>query len=151
MRKFEVVSRCKDMNVKLPERSTVGSAGYDFFAIEDITIEPLSLHKPVLIKTGIKASMEEDEVLLLFNRSSNPIKKGLVLANSVGVIDKSFYNNKDNEGEIGFLFYNVSDTPITINKNDKLGQGIFTKFLITDSDDYKAGNERTGGFGSTGK
>ena len=151
MRDFEVVSRCGDMYVKLPERSTIGSAGYDFFAIEDIDIEPSIVNgnykKPTLVKTGVKARMQNNEVLLLCNRSSNPGKKNLILANSIGVVDSSYYNNFD----IGFLFYNIGSEVTHISKGDKLGQGIFMQFLIVDGDDYNYGVERTGGFGSTGK
>ena len=64
---------------------------------------------PTLIPTGIKAYMLDDEVLYLYNRSSNPKKKGLILANSVGVIDKDYYGNPDNDGHIMFAFYNIKD------------------------------------------
>ena len=91
--------------------------------------------------------MDNDEVLLLYNRSSNPKKKGLVLANSVGVIDKDYYNNDDNEGHIMFAFYNIKDEDIIIKKGEAVGQGVFSKYLI--SDDDKATGNRIGGFGST--
>ena len=58
-----------------------------------------------------------------------------------------YYNNLDNEGEIGFLFYNLSNEPVIIEKGDKLGQGIFQKYYITDDD--KTEGVRAGGFGST--
>ncbi|MBQ7257942.1 MAG: dUTP diphosphatase [Abditibacteriota bacterium] len=105
--------------------------------------------KPKLLWTGIKAYMLEDEYLGLYNRSSNPKKLGLILANGVGVVDSDYYNNPDNEGEIGFAFYNIFPWTIKIKKGDKLGQGIFTKFLKADNDD--ATQEREGGFGSTGE
>ena len=60
-----------------------------------------------------------------------------------------YYNNLDNEGEIGFLFYNLSNEPVIIEKGDKLGQGIFQKYYITHDDDTNS--IRTGGFGSTGE
>ena len=117
-----------------------------FKAITSGDTEPL---KPTLIKTGIKAYMQEDEVLYIYNRSSNPMKKGLVMANSVGVIDSDYFENPDNDGHIMFAFYNFYPFDVTIKKGDKIGQGIFEKFLITD-DDCTEG-ERTGGFGSTGE
>ena len=55
---------------------------------------------PTLVKTGIKAYMQDDEVLMLYNRSSNPKKNGLILSNSVGVVDKDYYGNQDNDGHI---------------------------------------------------
>ena len=60
-----------------------------------------------MIPTGIKAQFPEDEMLLLFNRSSNPKKKGLIILNGVGVVDSDYYNNTDNEGEMAFVFYNM--------------------------------------------
>lgn len=157
-RHFAVVSSYPS-TLPLPIRSTANSAGYDFFAPEDITIPPsivLNLNdrpisktsKPTLVKTGIKAYMNKDEVLYLFNRSSNPSKRGLILANSTGVVDSDYVDNPDNKGEIGFLFYNVSGKPVTIKKGEKIGQGVFQKFLITDDDNTNT--TRTGGFGSTG-
>ena len=67
---------------------------------------------------------------------------------SVGIIDADYFNNPDNDGEMFFGFYNVSNEPVQIKKGEKLGQGIFMKYLKTDDD--KADGERAGGFGSTG-
>lgn len=159
-RGFEVAKDFLNQQVSLPERSTKNSAGYDFFALEDTEIPSFyqqllekvvsgEVLKPTLIKTGIKAYMQEDEVLSIYNRSSNPMKKGLVLANSVGIIDSDYYSNPDNDGHIMFAFYNFLPFSVTVKKGDKIGQGIFTKFLKADDDCAKG--ERTGGFGSTGK
>lgn len=102
-----------------------------------------------LVPTGVKAQMANDEVLMLFNRSSNPVKKGLVLINGVGVIDKDYYNNEQNEGEISFAFANTTDKDVVIEMNEKLGQGVFVKYFTTNDD--KVETKRKGGFGSTGK
>lgn len=150
MRKFYKVERVKDIEFNLPKRSTVGSAGYDFECIERVEIPPMTVGcNPTLIMTGVKAEMPHCETLLLFNRSSNPKKKKLVLANGVGVIDSDYYNNPDNEGEIGFPFYNISNETVVIEKGDKLGQGVFVNYGIVVDDE--AEGERVGGFGSTGK
>ena len=134
----------------IPERNTAYSAGYDIEAAEDTIIPSFKKGmKPTLIKTGIKAYMQDDEVLILANRSSNPGKKGLILANSIGVIDKDYYGNEDNDGHIMFAFFNVKDEDIEIKKGDCIGQAIFQKYLITDDD--KAQGDRMGGFGSTSK
>ena len=93
--------------------------------------------------------MQDDEVLILANRSSNPKKKGLILANSIGVIDKDYYENPDNDGHIMFAFYNIKEEDIEIKKGECIGQGIFQKYLVTDDDN--AQGERVGGFGSTSK
>lgn len=155
MRKFEFVNRMistgyemRETGINLPIRKTKYSAGYDIEAAEDTIIPAYkSGIKPTLVKTGVKALMQDDEVLLLYNRSSNPKKKNLILANGVGVIDKDYYGNPDNDGEIMFAFYNIGDEDITIKKGEAIGQGIFQKYLITDNDNSTG--ERIGGFGST--
>ncbi len=91
--------------------------------------------------------MQDDEVMMLYNRSSNPKKKGLILSNSVGVIDKDYYGNSDNDGHVMFAFYNIKEEDIMIKKGEAIGQAVFQKYLITDDD--KAQGERVGGFGST--
>lgn len=148
VRGFEVCKGYEDKDINLPVRKTKYSAGYDIECAID-TIVPAKNEIPTFIPTGIKAYMEEDEVLYLYNRSSNPKKKGLVLANSVGVIDKDYYGNPDNDGHIMFAFYNVKDEDITIKKGEAIGQGVFMKYLITDDDN--ASGSRKGGFGSTDK
>lgn len=104
-------------------------------------------NKPVLVPTGIKAYMLEDEKLDLYNRSSNPLKNGLILTNGVGLIDSDYYENESNDGHIMFQFINNSFDDIIIKKGDRIGQGVFTKFLKADNDVH--GGLRTGGHGST--
>lgn len=110
-------------------------------------IEDRTGFKPTLVPTGVKANMFVDEYLQLANRSSNP-KKGLVLANGIGVIDKDYFENEDNDGHIFFAFFNFSENDYVIKKHDKIGQGIFHKYLLTSDDTAKG--IRNGGFGSTG-
>ena len=150
--KFEFTGILKEINEegsykRLPERSTKKSAGYDFYNPERVEIEPHSLK---LIKTGIKAQFPNDMALKLYNRSSNPKKKGVFLANGVGIVDADYYGNSDNDGEIGFMFYNFTDTIVTFEAGDKLGQGIFEKYY-TVTNEAEITSERTGGFGSTGE
>ena len=149
-RGFEIAKGYENAGVNLPVRKTNYSAGYDVEALEDTIIPSFRKGaKPTLVKTGIKAYMGEDEVLILANRSSNPGKKGLILANSIGVIDSDYYGNPDNDGHIMFAFYNIKDEDITIKKGDAIGQAIFQKYFIADND--VAGGTRLGGFGSTSK
>lgn len=147
MRKFEFVERInkeKEGYYRLPERATVGSAGYDFYNPKKVVCKA---HEITMISTGIKAKFAQDEVLLLVNRSSNPKKKGLIIPNSIGVIDSDYYDNEDNEGEMAFAFYNIKDEDTVIEQGEKLGQGIFMRYGITKDDNAKG--TRTGGFGST--
>lgn len=153
MRRFEIVEKYYAEGLgeaKTPERSTAKSAGYDFFNPERVEIPPYKIgDNPFMVRTGIKAVMPDDECLMLVNRSSNPKKKKLVIPNSIGIIDADYYNNPDNEGEMFFAFYNMSNETVVIEAGEKLGQGIFVKFGVTENDN--ATGERVGGFGSTGK
>lgn len=149
-RGFEIAKGFENAEINLPKRKTKYSAGYDIEAAEDCIIPSFKKGmKPTLVKTGIKAYMMDDEVLILANRSSNPGKKGLILANSIGVIDKDYYGNQDNDGHIMFAFYNIKDEDTVIKKGDAVGQAIFQKLLVTDNDE--ATGDRIGGFGSTSK
>lgn len=150
IRGFEVAKGFEDKNINLPIRKTKYSAGYDIEAAEDCIIPAFKPGQaPTLVKTGLKAYMKDDEYLMLCNISSNPKKKGLILANSVGIVDKDYYENPDNDGHIMFAFFNVKDVDVEIKKGDAIGQGIFKQYLVTDDD--VAEGERLGGFGSTNK
>ena len=149
-RGFEIAKGFENSNINLPVRSTKNSAGYDVEAAEDCIIPAFKPgQKPTLVKTGIKAYMESDEVLILANRSSNPGKKGLILANSIGVVESDYYENPDNDGHIMYAFFNFKAEDVEIKKGERIGQAIFQKYLVTDND--IAQGERTGGFGSTNK
>ncbi len=149
-RGFEVAKGFENAGINLPVRKTKNSAGYDIEAAEDVVVPAFKPgQKPTLVKTGLKAYCEPDEFFMLCNRSSNPGKRGLVVANSVGIIDSDYYGNVDNDGHVMFAFYNFFDHDVEIKKGDAIGQAIFMKYLITDDDNAKG--ERTGGFGSTSK
>lgn len=169
VRGFEVVRGCEKQDIQLPMRQTVHSAGYDFESAEDVTIPPIWQHifqvlisklsivtdphehgkliKPTLVRTGVKAYMPKDEALFLYNRSSNPIKKFLLLTNGVGVVDSDYYENDSNDGHIMFQFINFGITDKQIKKGERIGQGVFQKFLKADND--VAHGQREGGHGST--
>ena len=150
IRGFEVAKGFEDKGINIPVRKTKNSAGYDIEAAEDVMVPAFKAGmKPTLITTGLKAYMQADEMLCLYNRSSNPGKKGLILANSVGIVDSDYYGNPDNDGHIMFAFFNFKDEDVEIKKGDCIGQGIFEKFLIADRDN--AEDQRMGGFGSTSK
>lgn len=145
LRGFEVVNKRKtDVEIHLPTRADRGSAGYDFYCTIDKEVQPNEIVK---IWTDIKAYMGEDEVLLLDVRSSMGGK--FMLANTIGVIDSTYYDNESNEGNIGFFLKNISNEVQTIHVGDRIGQGIFTKYLTVDND-VVLSDKRTGGFGSSG-
>lgn len=146
MRRFEKCTTATE-TTRLPQRSTEKAAGYDFFSPVPVTIGPKQWG---MIKTNVKAQMEDDDVLLIFPRSSLGIKKHLMLANTTGVIDADYYNNSDNEGNIILALYNYGDRAQHIDIGDKVAQGIFLKFGITADDATAAKVTRNGGIGSTG-
>ena len=147
MRGFKVVSKYQGQMINLPRRHSKDSAGYDFEAAVDIEIKA-NQKIPVLIPTGVKVYMEQNEFLLLVNRSGTPRKKGLVMPNGVGIIDSDYYDNPSNEGEIFMQVINISDQDVTIKKGERIGQGIFLPFLKTEDDQVLG--QRIGGFGSSG-
>lgn len=143
-RGFELVEAYKNEIELLPKRETTHAAGYDLKAAETVVIKPGEIK---LVPTGVKAYMQEDEAIFLYDRSSNPKKKGIILINSVGVIDSDYYNNENNEGLMFAQFQNITSETVVIEKYDRIMQGVFTKFLKTDND--ISGGKRVGGLGST--
>lgn len=140
-RYFEVAEGFNEEDVVLPTRQTTKSAGYDFTASEDVTI-PVGQMR--LVKTGVAAQMQDDEVLELFVRSSLAYKHQVTLQNSVGIIDRDFFPNP-----IGVLLRNEGEKPFVVKKGERIAQGLFKKYLKTTNDHVEA--KRNGGFGSTGK
>ncbi|MBP7254069.1 MAG: dUTP diphosphatase [Negativicutes bacterium] len=145
-RGFEIVSYYQEKNIILPSRKTKFSAGYDIATAENIILLPQQV---TLIPTGIKAYMQADEYLGVHIRSSIAIKQKLTLINNVGVIDADYYKNVENEGHIMIPVYNYNQSSVTIEKDTRIAQGIFYRYLLASDD--KAENIRIGGIGSTGK
>jgi dUTP pyrophosphatase len=133
--------------ITMPRRGTARSAGYDIFAPFDFELKPM---EEIKIPTGIKAYMLEDEVLKFHPRSGLGFKYYLRLANQTGVVDSDFYNNPSNEGHIYVKLRNEGDKIVSIKQGEAFCQAIFEKYLLIDGDDF-TGNERVGGFGSTGR
>lgn len=134
-------------NIKLPRRATTGSAGYDFYAPEDIEIAP---GDSIKIPTGIRVKIEEGWVLKIYPRSGLGFKYRLQLANTVGILDSDYYYS-DNEGHIFIKITNDSreGKVVSIKEGEAFAQGIFVEYGITVDDDTTA--IRNGGFGSTSK
>ena len=158
MRKFEKISFeqfVKDVkddrmlydSMELPKRSTKNSAGYDIRSVQDGIIKP---GESKAFRTGLKVCMNPDEVLYIYSRSSQGYKYNVCLMNSVGVIDSDYYNNPDNEGHFSIKLVNFGDKDFEVKVGDKIGQGVFMKYLTVD-DEEEIESERTGGLGSTGK
>ncbi|MEG0908736.1 MAG: dUTP diphosphatase [Bacilli bacterium] len=105
--------------------------------------------RPTLISTGLKVKLNKNEFLGLYSRSSAPYKYLVTMANSVGIIDRDYHNNPNNEGEIFVQVLNFSPFAIQIKKGDKIAQGIIQKFGTIENEDTKNFKPRNGGLGST--
>ena len=165
----ECIRRFYD-EIKLPERATSGSAGYDFYspvsrclngfgaeikAVEDpltrARYEVVEVKRDeILIPTGIKAQIDPGWVLILAPRSGQGFKYGVALANTVGVIDEDYYNNENNEGHIMVKLTTTSTEidEVYFDRGTAFCQGIFLPYGLTDDDKTTA--TRTGGLESTG-
>ena len=146
MRRFELITKYKKEDIALPKRATSLSAGYDLASIEVVTINPGEIK---LVPTGLRVKMLKNEVMLVFPRSSLAIKRGLMMSNSVGVIDADYYF-AENEGHIMIPLLNISKEAVTIQKGERIAQGIFTNYFKTSDDETDDSIQRLGGFGSSG-
>lgn len=146
MRKF-LPTKNAPADTILPKRGSKYSAGYDFYAPEDISIKAHSMSK--LVMFNVKCYMPAYEYLAVMIRSSLAVKHGLQVAQGTAVIDSDYADNPANDGNIGICFVNNSYEDYKIKKGERCAQGIFTKFFVTDDD--CADGIRSGGYGSTGK
>ncbi len=134
-------------NLSLPQRSTTGSAGYDFISTKDAILNP---GDTTVFPTGIRCHIKEGWFLMICPRSGLGFKYRAQLDNTVGIIDSDYFGAK-NEGHIMIKITNdsKSNKVMVIKAGDKIAQGIFLPYGITVDDE--AEGERTGGFGSTGQ
>lgn len=138
-------------DIKLPRRGTAQSAGYDIFSPIDFTLCP---GESIKLPTGIKFQCDADKWLMCVPRSGQGFKYGIMLANTVGVIDADYYNNPNNEGHMWVkLTYpqqaSINIEPFRVKAGDAICQAIITSYYTVEDDDATA--ERVGGFGSTSK
>jgi dUTP pyrophosphatase len=149
-RGFKVVAnehrKHPEVDIQLPQRGDNRSAGYDFYLPCDVILQP---GERQLVFTDVKAYMQDDEVLMLYVRSSIGVKKGIVLSNGTGIIDASYYSNKSNDGNIGVSLFNTSDKEVVLQAGERIAQGIFMNYLVADNDEV-LNAQRVGGFGSSG-
>lgn len=157
VRGFELVSKSeyeknevevKYEDLKLPKRATRMSAGYDIYSTISFTLNP---QESIKIPTGLKAYMQESEMLVLAPRSSMGFKYEIYLANTIGIGDGDYYNNEGNEGHYFIKLVNRGKKPWTVKSGDAICQGIFMPILLADGDDFENGDIRVGGIGSTSK
>jgi len=132
-------------DVGLPEPATGGAAGFDLAAAEDVEIPPGQIR---LVGTGLVIAVPSGYFLGIFARSSTPLKRGLMVANGVGVVDADYCGPRD---EIKVQVLNVTNQPVTISRGDRLAQGIVLPAPLVAWEEVAEMTAPTrGGFGSTG-
>ena len=144
---FEWVPGLSEENLPLPRRQTHSAAGYDLFSRIDIDIAPGEIK---LVPTGVRVRLPEGEFLAIYARSSLAIKRRLMLANGVGVVDADYYDNPQNGGEILIPLWNMGLEKAVLPRGERIAQGIFMNYLTSAADEASETQWRSGGFGSTG-
>jgi dUTP pyrophosphatase len=131
--------------VGLPEPATGGAAGFDLAAATDMEIPPRSIR---LVGTGLVIAVPSGHFLGIFARSSTPLKRGLMVANGVGIIDSDYCGPED---EIKIQVFNITDAPVKVSRGDRLAQGILLPAPPIEWDEVdEIARPSRGGFGSTG-
>jgi dUTP pyrophosphatase len=134
-----------DVGVGLPEPATAGAAGFDLASAVDLDIPPRSIR---LVGTGLVIAVPNGHFLGIFARSSTPLKRGLMVANGVGVVDADYCGPAD---EIKIQVLNVTDAPVPVRRGDRLAQGIVLPCPRVEWEEVaEMGVPTRGGFGSTG-
>ena len=146
--KFEIVDKYIDKVKAKPERASLGAAGYDLRVVDTYTLAPGEKH---VFHTGIRARFPRGYVLTLTIRSSYGIKKGIVLANQVGIIDSDYADAPETGGEIMLCLENTNDDSVTIKAGERVAQAILLQCFRTENDFGFTQKRRTGGIGSTGE
>ena len=132
-------------SVPLPVYSTPGAAAFDLAAAETVDIPPGQIR---LVGTGLVIGVPDGHFLAILARSSTPLKRGLVVANGVGVID-SDYCGPDDEVKVQVL--NVTPGPVTVTQGDRIAQAIVLAAPRVDFEEVDTTAPSRGGFGSTGR
>ena len=134
-----------DAGVGLPQAATLRAAGFDLASAVDIEIPPRSIR---LVGTGLVIAVPEGYFLGIFARSSTPLKRGLMVANGVGVVDADYCGPAD---EIKVQLLNFTDAPVQVKRGDRLAQGIVLPAPAVEWEEVAEMSQPTrGGFGSTG-
>ncbi|MEK9180324.1 MAG: dUTP diphosphatase [Patescibacteria group bacterium] len=132
----------KDM--PLPERKTKGAAAFDLHAREDVLIAPGEIG---YVPLNIAVETPDGHFLLLAARSSTH-KKGLIMANGIGIVDPDYCGDED---EITAAYLNFLTEPVMVEKGERIAQGMFVQFSVAEWEEVEKHDKKSrGGFGSTG-
>ena len=133
-----------DKELPLPMYETSGSVGFDLLCRESVTIAPQTV---VLIPANVIVETPPGYMLMVTLRSSTPRKQGLLIPHGVGIIDQDYCGEGD---EIQIQIYNFTDQPVTVERGDRIAQGIFVRVDTAEwSEVAEMRSETRGGFGST--
>lgn len=136
-----------DNTLPLPSYQTEGAVAFDLYARQTTHIKPF---EPTIIPANVIIEVPKGFFLMIASRSSTPLKKRLMLANSIGVIDQDYHGDKD---EIGVQVLNFSQEEVVVEKGERIAQALLVQiakvvdFEVVES--IKA--QSRGGFGSTGQ
>jgi dUTP pyrophosphatase len=137
------ISRVRE-GVKLPAYQTSGAAGFDLAAAVSMTVAPGEV---ALVPTGLVIAAPPGCFVGIFARSSTPLKRGLMVANGVGIVDEDYSGPTD---EIKVQVLNFTAAPVAIEAGDRLAQGVIMSYVRAEWTESKATGPARGGFGSTG-
>jgi dUTP pyrophosphatase len=133
-------------DAQIPAYKTAGAAGFDLSLVEDVTIAPRTFVKA---RTGLVIGVPDGHVLIVASRSSNPVKKGITLANSIGVLDSDYCGPED---ELFLLLENITDETVELKKGDRVAQGMILPVpSVTFTQVERMAGKNRGGFGTTGQ
>jgi dUTP pyrophosphatase len=128
---------------QVPRYETRGAAGFDLTCVEDVTVLP---SRVAMVRTGLVVKVPQGMFLAVFARSSTPLKRGLLVANGVGVIDPDYCGETD---EVKILVTNFTDTPVVVRAGDRIAQGILLAAPRVTWTEGTPSSQSRGGFGST--
>ncbi len=132
--KIKRINKTLPLPTKIPE-----TAGYNIYSRNRVVIKPKQIK---LVSTNLVIKVPLGYFLLIANRSSTPMSKGLIMANGIGVADPFYCGDKD---ELMMEFLNITDKPVVIDKGEKLAQVIIVKYETVTWNEVEAMGEK--GFG----
>ena len=134
-----------DPSIPLPKYETAGAVAFDLICRETTVVEPGAI---ALIPGNAIVKIPEGYALLIAPRSSQPRKKGLMFPHSMGIIDQDYHGEKD---ELLVQVYNFTKDPVTVERGERVGQGLFVKIERAEWQEVDSHGAATrGGFGTTG-
>jgi|SRR3990167_219416 len=135
-----------DKSLPLPRYHTTGSVAFDLFARIKVIVKPF---EPTIIPLNVIIKVPKKHVLMLAARSSLPLKKKLMVANGIGIIDQDYCGAED---EIGLQVINFSKKNVLVDRGDRIAQALLVQINKADKflEIAKSLSKSRGGFGSTG-